>query len=132
MSQIAPATYKCQVVATHSVSLLEGRADIEVTVEAATECPDLENNSTSVNKSLSIKYLIENVEHNEIMPARIDNCTFRIVEMFPNDKSKYRASYCLTSILKIFVLYLDRIIVSLLYCSMYFDLNFFKLIQITF
>lgn len=88
VSQIAPATYTCQVVATHSVSLLEGRADIEVTVEAATECPDLGNNSTSVNKSLSIKYLIENVEHNEIMPARIDNCTFRIVEMFPNDKSK--------------------------------------------
>lgn len=44
---------------------------------------------TTVRRSLIIKYLKENKEHQDILPTKIENCFYTVSDMIPNDQGTY-------------------------------------------
>lgn len=83
MQPLTPAVYYFRVIATGNS--LEGYAEVRITVEAIVECPSISLNTT-VEKSLAIRYLKENVQHSDILSMNIGDCKLNIVNEWPNDK----------------------------------------------
>lgn len=77
-------SYTCRVVATTTTTDEQGGADIQITIEEQNDCSD-----TTVEKSLTIQYLIENVAHENILPVTIGTCAYRVVQIIPNDQGGY-------------------------------------------
>lgn len=83
-SPLPVGSYTCRVVATTTTSAEQGAADIQITIEEQIDC----SGGTSVEKSLIIQYLVENVAHANILPVVIGICTYRVVQIIPNDQGK--------------------------------------------
>lgn len=81
-SPLPVGSYTCRVLATTTTNAEQGAADIQIIIEEQNDCSD----GTVVEKSLTIQYLIENVAHANILPTAIGTCTFRVVQIIPNDQ----------------------------------------------
>lgn len=84
-SNLMAGQYFAQVTAIDPSSMLSGTATIRIDVTAILTCPP--DPSKHVTDSLLITYLIENIEHTDIMPATIEEgCEYSIIKSIPNNR----------------------------------------------
>lgn len=85
LEEINSGYYEAEVTATirGEDEILQTSSVIKLTVLLVTTCPD---GNTTVEKSLAIKYLKENEIHRDFFPSKIDNCSYVIRSVLPNDK----------------------------------------------
>lgn len=86
-SELLPETYRIELIARDAATFLDGRTDIQITVEPLVECP--EAGGVHVQDTLLIKNLPENHIHEGILSSVIEDCSYSVVDINPSSVGKY-------------------------------------------
>lgn len=81
-SQLIPDTYTIELIARDTVTLLDGRTNIQITVETLPTCPD--DNGVNVKDTLLIKNLAENHIHEGVLSSVINDCSYNVININPS------------------------------------------------
>lgn len=76
-------TYTIALIARDTSTFLDGRTDIQITVEKLETCTDL--GGSQVKDTLLIQYLAENQVHEGIMSSVIEDCTYDVIDIIPSN-----------------------------------------------
>lgn len=87
-TSVVADAYTVEVFVSDDSTSLQAFATIAMTVSDVLTCPP--DPSQHVEHALLVKYLVENTVHAAIMPSFIDDCTYEIVRMIPDDVAYVR------------------------------------------